>query len=456
MTMINRNITPLPGKPVAFELPEIKLTKANNGTEIFYSLKNKLPIIQYVVVVSAGSRFDPADKKGLAFLTSLIIDEGAGDYNALELNNEFEKLGTMLNISADHDSFYLSILSLKENFNRSLELLSKIINEPRLEEKDFLRERKKVLDRLLQLKEEPSFIASSVFDKLIYKDSFYAYPEIGYPNSVENITTQDVELFYKNIFRNNELKIITVGDIAENEIIELTDRNNIHSNTTTNHFDFIQPGRSGTNYYFVHKESSPQAEIRIGHITPKRNEKNFYAIRIMNSILGGQFSSRINLNLREQKGFTYGAGSSFNYNQNSGSFQVSTTVNIQNTGEAVTEILKELNGIKQNITEEEIRFAKSYLVKQFPSRFETYSQTANNISPLLTHNLPIDYYKNYTQKLEDVKSEEIINAAQENIGEDNLSILVVGDKNIIVEQMKKICNENLVELDIYGNLLQPV
>ena len=176
----------------------------------------------------------------------------------------------------------------------------------------------------------------------------------------------------------------------------------------------------------------------------------------MNSILGGQFSSRINLNLREQKGFTYGAGSSFNYNQNSGSFQVSTAVNIQNTGEAVTEIIKELNGIKQNITEEEIKFAKSYLVKQFPSRFETYSQTANNISPLLTHNLPIDYYKNYTQKLEDVKSEEIINAAQENIGEDNLSILVVGDKNIIVELMKKICNENLVELDIYGNLLQPV
>lgn len=454
--MLNRNIAPLPGKHIAFEIPEIKLIKTKYDTEIFYSFKNKLPIVQYIVVVSSGSKFDPVDKKGLTFLTSLMIDEGAGEYNSLELNNEFEKLGTILNISANHDSFYLSILSLKENFKRSLELLSKIINEPRLEEKDFLREKKKVLDRLLQLKEEPSFIASSVFDKLIYRDSFYAYPEIGYPKSVENISVQDVEYYYQNIFKNNVLKIITVGDSKENEIIELTESANINSNNNSINLDFTQPINKGTNYYFVHKEDSPQAEIRIGHITPKRNENNFYAIRIMNSILGGQFSSRINLNLREQKGFTYGAGSSFNYNQNAGSFQVSTAVNIQNTGEAISEILKELIGITQYITEEEVNFAKSYLVKQFPSRFETYSQTANNISPIITHLLPVDYYKYYTQKLEAVSKEEILKAAKENIYIDDLTVVVVGDRKKIIPQLKKISNKNLIELNNYAEIIQVV
>ena len=383
-----------------------------------------------------------------------MIDEGAGEYDALQLNNEFEKLGTIMNIAADHDTFNFSMLSLKENFIRSFELLSKILKEPRFHETDFKREKKKVLDKILQLKDEPSYIASHVFEKIVFDSTYYGYPEIGYENSVKNISLDDVRSFYKDSFLASDLKLVIVGNIEENEILELTEKFVPSKKGNLTEPAFAQPVKSKTKFYFVDKEDSAQSELRVGHISKSRDAEDFYPTRIMNTILGGQFSSRININLRERKGFTYGAGSSFNYLQNAGYFDVSTSVNIQNTGEAVSEILKELQGIKQNIDDKEIQFAKSYLIKQFPSRFETYTQTARNIVPLLVHSLPLNYYNGYTTELEKSTNDEISGAAINNIHNDDLIIVAVGAKNIVESQLKELAGDNLTELDIYGNLIE--
>lgn len=454
MEMIDRSTAPVPEKKLFFNLPDIKELGLANGIKLFFVRKEKLPIVYTEVLVSAGSKFDPPEKKGMGYLTSLLIDEGAGEYDSLALNGEFEKLGSVSSVASNHDLISMTLLSLKENFNRSLELLSKIILAPRFEEKDFAREKKKVIDRILQLKDEPSFIASSAFDKKVFSDTYYASPEIGYENSVNEISNKDIRTFYQNNITAANTKLIVVGNLTEAEAIDQFNKYLGGWNTTINsNSPFEMPKRKPTSFYFVHKENSAQSEIRIGHIARKRSAEDFIQTRIMNTILGGQFSSRINLNLREEKGFTYGASSSYQYYQDAGLFEVSTAVDTGNTGEAISEIIKELKEIRENILPGEIELAKSYLIKQFPSRFETYPQVAKNIEQLLIHNLSIDEIKDYTKKIETATHEEICASAIDNVFPDELVVVAVGDRSKISSQLHSLTGKEAVELDCNGNLL---
>ncbi len=449
--MIKRETAPLPSALVPFEIPEIKLIKASGGLEVFYVRKEKLPIVQAIFISSAGSTYDPEGKNGLAFLTSLLIDEGAAEYDALQLNNELEKLGTISGISISHDAFTFSILSLKENFERSFQLISKIILEPRFEENDFNREKKKTLDKILQLKDEPSYIANSAFEKRIFAGTNYSNPEIGFEKSVNPISNTEIKDFYRNEFLRSDLKIILTGNITEDEILKLIDRylSVWNFDNTPKDRKIIFPA-SEPGLYIVDKKDSAQSEIRVGHLVKSRNSEDYHAARLMNTILGGQFSSRINLNLRERRGFTYGAGSALNYNKETGYLEISTAVNIDNSADAVIEILNEMKLIRENISKAEIEFARSYLTKQFPSRFETYSQIARNISPIILHKLPIDYYNHYQSIIENVTEEEILNAAKEYVIPEKSIILITGDKEKIIGQLKGKLDMEPTELDIYG------
>ena len=224
MDMLNRSVIPVPTKDISFNMPEIKFLKLGNGIDISFVQKEKLPIVYTEIIVFSGSRFDPYDKKGLGYLTSLLMDEGAGEFDALQLSEEFEKLGSVLSISTDHDTTILSILSLTENFERSLELVSKIVLKPRFDEKDFQREKKKILDKILQLKDEPSFIASSAFEHRIFGESYYGFPEIGFEESVARISNNDVKDIFARTFTSSNAKIVAVGNLTETEIVKLYDK----------------------------------------------------------------------------------------------------------------------------------------------------------------------------------------------------------------------------------------
>ena len=454
MIMLNRSVIPTPAKELLFNIPEIKFLKLGNGIDISFVHKKKLPIVYSEIIVFSGCRFDPTEKKGLGYLTSLLMDEGAGEFDALQLSEEFEKLGTVFSVSTDHDTAILSILSLTENFERSLELVSKIVLKPRFDEKDFQREKKKVLDRILQLKDEPSFLASSAFEHRVFGDSYYGFPEIGFAESVARISNDDVKNFFARTFTSSNAKIVAVGNLDEKEIVNLFNKYfNEWTTLSDNNQNFETSKRGKTSYYFIHKSDSAQSEIRIGHISNKRNSNDFIPTRIMNTILGGQFSSRINSNLREKRGFTYGANSSFHYYKEIGLFEISTAVNIENTSEAIIEILKELNGIREHISEEEINFAKSYLIKQFPSRFETLMQIANNLESLLIHSLPADELINYTKKVKSATNEEVKTSAINNVLPDELVIVAVGDRKKVSDQLKQISGAEPIELDLQGNFL---
>ena len=433
---------------INFQLPKIEKLKFKNKLPIYFIPKNNLPIVQIGLIINTGSKFDIKDKFGTAKLTSMVVDEGAGKYNALELDNAFESLGTVFDISTDKDSTIITMLSLSENFEKSFELLSLILREPHFNEPDFNREKEKLKTQLLQLKDEPNYLAHSAFDKIVFQNTPYSNSTYGNIQCVENISVDDLKSFHNNYYGINNAELIVVGEIKKSNLMSVLEK---YFNEWTDVellktvIPELEPKKKNT--FVIHRDNAPQTEIQIGHISGSRNDPDFYAKSLMNSILGGQFTSRINLNLREDKGFTYGAHSAFSYNKMFGQFFVSTSVKTENTGESIGEIFKEIEKIQVEVTSKEIEFAKSYLIKRFPSQFETYTQLVRNLILLSIHSLPLDYFNRYVKCMQDVNVENVLLTAKGNLSSDKMTTILVGDKYKIAEQL----NVPFVELDMNGN-----
>ncbi|MDA3859725.1 MAG: pitrilysin family protein [Melioribacteraceae bacterium] len=449
-----RNSPPQTNGTIEFHLPKFNNFVLDNGLEVFFVQKNNLPLVQLNMLVNAGSKFDPINKSGLAYLTSLLIDEGAGEFNSLQLDDEFESLGSIFGVSTDNDNIHLSLLTLKENLSRSLELFSLVYQSPNFTEHDFIREQKKLASTIIQHQDDPSYIATSNFDNIIFDGTNYKNPIIGNVGDVNSISNYDITEFYKKHFTPLNTKLVVVGNIELKELNVLLNKhfNSTNRNKIEEQNDII-PITQKQQFYFIHKENAAQSEIRIGHLSDKRNETDYFAKVIANSILGGQFSSRLNLNLREDKGFTYGINSAFSYSKNAGHFEIATSVNGKDTGEAIAEINKEITGLKSEIKKDEIEFTKSYLVKRFPAMFETYSQIAHHLSTMLKYKLSEDYFDNYIEKIIACSMDEIEKIAKEKIISDELIYLIVGEREMVLPQLKKITDLKIVELDVNGKVI---
>ena len=450
--ILSRDIKPMPGKNISFSLPEIEKFNLANGLEVLYIQKNKLPIMRLNLITRAGSKFDPQNKKGLANLFAMSIDEGAGDYSSLELSEEFNYLGTSFNANSNKDRVNLSIQTLTENFDRSLELFSMIIRNPHFNEDDILRQKRKVLTKLIQLKDEPEKIADLIFSYNLWGDhNPYAFPVNGYENDVTNISSEDVKNHFLEYFTPENSTLVAVGNLGKDEFIKKLNTNlsDWHVKNNAKKIE-IKTKKTQRLILLIDKKNSVQSEIRVGHIASPRDNKEFFKKLVLNTILGGQFTSRINLNLRENKGYTYGASSSFGYYDNGGFFLVSTSVGIENTANSLKEIIFELNHIKEGITTEELDFAKSFLIRQFPSNFETYGRMASNLSILVAHSLPNNYFNTYMDNLASVSIDDINSIAKESIFPDKLIIVVVGDSEKLLPQLKEAKFEDIVVTDYMG------
>ncbi len=445
-----RSIKPLPSEELDFIVPRIQIFKLENGLTVYFVERHNLPILRLNIVSESGSKFDQPAKKGLANLFSMMIDEGAGKYSALELSDEFELLGSNFDIRCNSDCIYFSLRTLKENYEKSLSLLAAIITSPRLLKEDYEREQRKVLTRILQMKDDPDEMANTAFDYLLFgKENPYAYPILGYEENVRQISNEDIRLFYENYFAPNKSALIAAGDITRPELEEKINYyfQNWKAKDVKQIPVSIQEDQGLQKIYFINRENSVQTEIRIGHVSSKRNDYDFFPKMILNTVLGGQFSSRINLNLREKKGYTYGASSSFYYYKECAYFIVSTSVGAENTADAVKELFNELNKIRNGVKQEEIEFAKSSIIRKFPSNFETNSQIASAISRMFIHQLHDNHFQTYIEKLRRVSIEQVNQASLENIFPDQMITVLAGDKNKLAAQFAP---ENLVEVNEKG------
>jgi len=453
MQSIDKSVKPVPSEEISFSLPEIEKFKLSNNLEVYFIQKTKLPILQFNLLINAGSYLDPAGKKGLSNLLSMAIDEGAGKFNSLELSDEFDLLGSNFSVSSSEDNIYISLQTLKDNLDKSLDLFSMVIKSPHLNESDFKREQRKIITHILQQQDEPDEIADLVFDHIIFGAANpYCSPVVGYDEDVKQISVDDVKTFYSGFILPNNSKLIVVGDISKEELIEKLELyfKDWASKEKTADISFPKTG-SDKKIFLFDKKGSVQSEIRIGHSAPNRNEIDFFPKTILNNILGGQFTSRINLNLREKKGYTYGAHSRFNYLRESAYFLATTSVGAENTGNAVREIMNELEGIKAGIKNEELDFAKSSLIRKFPSNFETYKQIASNLISMVIHSLPGDYFNTYLDNIKSVSKEQVNNAAENYIKPDKAVTVIVGDKDKILDQLKDLNGAGIIEVDNKGN-----
>ena len=452
--MTDRKDIPKVKSEISFKLLKQNEFSLDNGLRVVFILKDKLPLVRLNLIVNAGSKYDPENKKGLSYLTSLVMDEGADGMNALQLSDEFDMLGSNFNLSADNDLINMSLQSLTENFDRSLELFSKVLLKPSFNDEDFDREKKKLITRIMQSKDEPEYLADQIFDKVILgKSNNYSFPVSGYEETVESITVDELKTHYGKFFSPSNSALIVVGDLNQNELVNLLNKYLSNWTTVQNNFRFsIASTEPSKKIYLHHKEGSVQTEIRVGHITPKRNEKDFFQRYLLNTILGGQFTSRINLNLRERNGYTYGATSRFQYFKDAAFFEVSTSVGIENTVNALKEILFELDNIHDGVTDKEIEFAKSSITKKFPLNFETYRQIASGVAGKILFSLPDNYFDTYIANVNAVSKSDVDNSAKEFIMNDKLSIVLVGDKNLLLPKLGDLQIE-VLEVDLFGKVV---
>ena len=435
---LNRKNKPQPGNKINFNPPNFHNYKLNNGLEVYFIPKPELPIVRINLVINSGSRFDPVKLKGLANLVSMCIDEGAGEYNALQLSDEIDLIGAHFSVYSDDDSIYITLQVLAEHFDKGFELFKKVLLSPHFNEKDFEREKRKVLTRLLQFRDEPEYVANTSFEFLLFgKGDPYASPIPGFDSTVNSISNSDLKIYFSSYFGAENAAIVIVGSINEKE---LRSSLNILSDEWDNRIkpEVIQSELNLNNkkLFIIDKKDSVQTEIRTGHLTSKRNSKDYFNKLMFNLVLGGQFTSRINLNLREKHGYTYGAFSRFNYYKDAGFFYVSTSVGVENTANALNEISSELNEIKNGVNEEELEFVKSSVVRKFPANFESYGQVASNFVGKIIYGLPDDYFETYIQNIKSVKLPEVNEAGSKSILPGSLLTVLVGDYKKISEQLK--------------------
>ena len=431
---------PKPGQPREYHFPKFEITTLANGIKVVIAPVKKLPVVTVLAVIDTSAVADPAGKEGLAELTAQALRDGTAEIDGTNLVLEFERLGTSLEAGADWDSTVASMTVLRDKLDKAFRLFSDVIVSPAFRAEDINRLRSERLAERLQILDEPRGLAEESFSRFLYAEgSRFAEPMSGSSESITAIGRDDVAQFHALNYSPDATTIIIAGDLSVDEGVELVQG-------TLGEWTGKKPARStaadkqqraATSSQIVSKADAAQAELRIGHVGVPRSHPDYFSIVVMNAVLGGLFSSRINLNLREAHGYTYGASSYFDWRRQAGPFVISTAVQTEVTGNAITETLKEIDRMRaEEIDQSELSLATSYLEGVFPIRYETTAAIAAALANMITFGLPEDYYDTYRSKISSVTTGDVLNAAKTYVDPSRLQIVVVGDVATLKPQIE--------------------
>ncbi len=456
-TTIDRTKIPEPGPVPHFTLlDETKLTRTqlSNGINVWLYRYKKLPVVQVYLAVHTGAFSDPVDKAGMTNLFADMLDEGTKNRSALQIADDFDFLGTNFNTWSSMDGCGASMLSMREHLEASLEIFSDVIRNPEFPEQELTRVRKNILTSILQEEDQPNVLATKVFVKTIYgKDHPYGYPRLGTTESVQFITADDLREKYSKYFKPDNASIIVVGDIGLQELSERLE--NALSGWKQGDIPKVTlpaiPDRDRATIYLTNRAEAAQSQIRIGHRGIERTHKDYFPVLVMNQILGGQFTSRINLNLREDKGYTYGAASIWEMRKFGGHFITTGGFQGEYTDKSVEEIMKELHTIREKgVSEEELAAAKDGLVRSLPRQFETPSQIATKLATVALYELPENYYDTYVDNVQQVTVDDVKRVTSDYIHPSKVAVVVVGDVQKIKKPLEKLGIGDVKEVEHKG------
>jgi zinc protease len=427
---VDRSRLPEPGPARPFAFPPIDKSLLPGGLRVWTVRHPQVPVVALVLLVVRGASADPAGKDGLAALTADMLDEGSGTRSAIEMHEALARLGAQFDTDIGSDATAVSVTTLARVADGALSLLADVVTRPALREADFDRVRQLRLHRLKQLRDSPGAVADRAFLRLIYGADPYGHSPIGSETSLASLTVDDVRGFHTRQIRPSAATLIAVGDCDHAAMTRLAGQAfGDWSGVAAGEVPQSQQLPSATRLCVVPRPGAPQSELRIGHVTVARDTPDYHALAVANTILGGQFVSRINLNLREDKGFTYGARTAFEFRRRPGPFVLQAGVETAATAQAIEESMVEIAGMRgeRPVTAEELAFGVATLTRGYARNFETADQLARAVMQLALYDLPDDYYARFVPRIEAVTCEEVSQVMARHLEPQRLTTLIVGD-----------------------------
>ena len=437
---VDRSRLPSLGREPAFSFPDIRRLTLANGLRAWTVEHHEVPVISAMLLVPVGASADPADRHGLAAITGDLLDEGCGDLDALGLHDALGRIGAQLDTEVGSDATLLAITGLERFAPRAFEILAQMAITPRLDEREFTRVRDLRLNRLIQLRDMPPALAERAFTRLLYGDHPYGHLPIGSEESLRASTVEDVRQFHAWAYDPRRVTVIAAGDAPHDRLLSLIEQafgSWSARSTTDGPLTSVSlaspPDAPATRLQLIHRAGAAQSELRIGHISVPRSNPDYHALVVLNLVLGGQFVSRINMNLREDKGFTYGARTSFDFRRGPGPFGLQASVQSDATAAALRESLFELRAIRgeRPVTRQELELGRAAVTRGYPRNFETADQVGRAAAQLALYELPDDYFSSFVPKVLSLTEGDVTRAAATHIHPDRLAAVIVGDRDTI-------------------------
>lgn len=451
---LDRAKAPAAGPEPVFHPPRAERFALANGLEVRLVEQHEIPVASFVLVVrGAGSDADPAARTGLAQLVADLVDEGAGKLAALDLADEIATMGATLATSADWDAAYVRMDLLARTLDQALRVFSSVVAEPTFAKKEVERVRADRLTEILERRSEPREVARDLFAAAVYGDAPYGQAPIGRVATLRAVRGRDVRAFWRARYRPDAATLVVAGDVTRASLEPLLAK-------TLGAWKAPGPAPTptpltgigeGARIVLVDRAGAPQSELRVGHASVPRTHADYAVLGVLNTVLGGTFSARLNNRLREQLGFTYGAGSRFDWRRGPGPFVVASAIKTEHTGEAVAEILAQIARIRDEaVGDEELSKARRNLARSLNARFEASSDAASELADLAAHGLPDDWFETWLAAVQAVTPADVQRAARAHLDSARLVIAIVGDRKAVEPGLGRLGRGVVVECDDEG------
>ncbi len=453
---LDRTKVPPPGKTPQLSVPTWTKTALPNGATLIVCESHNLPLVSFTITfVGGANQFERADRRGLAALTASMLSEGTTTRTGDQLSDALQLLGTNVGNGIGSEEGAMGFASTTAKFPATLAILEDMMLNPSFPADALERLRARTLIGLTQAKDQPVIISGQVFAKVLY-GSQHPYGQRATEASIKALTRDDVMAFHKAYYQPAHAIITVVGDVNPASVkrtITETFKPWIKAGNQPSFNYPTVPAQGAAAIYLVDKPGAAQSVFNIGLPGPPRNTPDYFALLVLNHILGGQFQSRLNYNIREVHGYSYGVNSSFAYGKGPGAFRAGGSVVSGKTDAALIEFMKELHGIvgERPVTDEELKTSKDALIQGLPRNFGSVSSTGGSITNLMVQGLPDDYYQRYAANVSAVTKDDLLRVAKRYLDLDHLAIVIVGDRSSVEAPLKATGVAPIKILDLDGN-----
>lgn len=433
---VDRSRLPALGASIDIRFPEVGRSRLANGLGVWSIERRDLPMLAVVALVETGSADDPEDRPGLSALAADLLDEGAGGRDAVAFHDALARLGGQIEIEPGQDATFVSMVGLSRGARHLVGLLADLLCAPLLAESDFARVRDLRLNRIAQFKDAPSALAERTFLTRLFGSHPYGHLPIGTEPALRAATLHEVGAFHASRYVPDRITLFVAGDIDRETMLAYAGEafgrywSSVPPRAAPPDVDAPPAPLSTPRIAIVDRPGAPQSELRVGRVSVPRSTPDYFPLVVLNAVLGGQFVSRINMNLREEKGYTYGARSGFDFRRGAGPFVVQASVQTDATAASVREILKELGDVRgtRPPTAAEIELAKASLTRGYARNFETVEQLARAAAQMCLYGLPHDYFDRYVGRVDAVESNALAAVAARWLDPADAAIVIVGDR----------------------------